>query len=663
MRTTPFVLTLAAVGVTALSQAQASPYEPADRVIVDDSCYGQPHRERPQPMGSIQTRGYGSGGGGVSHNAQGGVPISKASGAAAPDAAPPPMAEAEASPARRTRDEDASVADGLLGAQLPAPVAEARDKAEAPYTERDHMMPPRHPGPRFDWGGTVHLSNDDSMSLASAQRLLYAVENGVRVTLDQIRKHELLNYFSFDTTQPRGSETFGVHASAERLDHDTLTLALAVQGASPKRSDLDLTLLVDRSGSMQAEGRMDYTKRALSRMTEQLKPGDRVDLVLFDHAVCSPLKNFVVGRDNPALLTRAIDRMQPRGSTNLDLGLKEAYATAVSHAGTSSRAGRVMVFTDALLNTGDVNPHTVSEIGRHLDDHNIRLTGVGVGRDFQDEVLNRLTEKGKGAYVFLGSERVVDRLFGRGFDALVQTIAEDVRFALHLPPSLGMETFYGEEMSTDAADIQPVNMQAGNSQLFLQELAIRPGTLRDTDRFTFDMSWTDPATGRRTGTSNTFTVGQAQSQDPHNVRKGRALMAWTDILTAKAMGQDACGSAFTTYRQLLPGLHGDAEIAYVSELIGTWCAFDTPVATWTAPAFTRIRLDADIDVTEVALSCPTGTQRQQVGASDTVARFETTPGRCQVTLYGAVPMTAQVEVPQTGADLRCVARAGRLACH
>src|SRR5690606_13267347 len=111
-------------------------------------------------------------------------------------------------------------------------------------------------------------------------------------------------------------------------------------------------------------------------------------------------------------LRRVIDRIAPRGSTDLDLGLREAYAVARRHT-EAGRQGRVMVFTDAQLNTGDVNPHTVTEVGRALDEHGIRLTGVGVGRDFRDDVLDRLTEKGKGAYVFLGDERMVDRLFGQ----------------------------------------------------------------------------------------------------------------------------------------------------------------------------------------------------------------------------------------------------------
>ena len=91
----------------------------------------------------------------------------------------------------------------------------------------------------------------------------------------------------------------------------------------------------------------------------------------------------------------------------------------------------MLIVTDALMNTGNVDPNTVSEIGKASTQTGIRLTGVGVGRTFDDTVLDQLTEKGKGAYVFLGSEAVVDRVFGAtGFDQLVQTWPDDVHFAL-----------------------------------------------------------------------------------------------------------------------------------------------------------------------------------------------------------------------------------------
>ena len=565
-------------------------------------------------------------------------------------AAQPPQVAGN-SPARATvggRDDNSRPA---------APVAELDD---GPARRGGWLQTPA-PGPRVDWGGTIYLSNDDAMSLASAQRLLYALDRGAGFTLDQIRPHELLNYFTFDASPASGGEMFGVHASAEQKDRDSLSLALTVQGATPPRAALDLTLLVDRSGSMSAEGRMDYTHRALQIATSRLQQGDRVDLVVFDHEACTPLENFVVGRDDIGVLRRLIDEMQPRGSTDLDLGLHTAYGVALSHT-EADRAGRVMVFTDAQLNTGDVNPNTVSEIGRALDSRNIRLTGVGVGSDFRDDVLNKITEKGKGAYVFLGSERVVDRLFDRGFDSLVQTIAHDVHFSLTLPPSLGMEKFYGEESSRTEVDVQPVNFQAGATQVFLEDLAVRDGVLDPNAPITFNARWVDPVTGAARAQTWNGTIGSALRSDPHDVRKAMALIKWTDVLVAHTMGNDACGAAFQDYRRAIGGLQGDAEIAYTSELLGKWCDFSTPVATWTAPARTRIRIDADQPITEVAMSCSGGTERHALGLAENIATFNSGSGTCDVTLYGTVPMTARLQVSPTGEDLRCVIRGGRMSC-
>jgi Ca-activated chloride channel family protein len=517
---------------------------------------------------------------------------------------------------------------------------------------------------QVDWGGTIYLSNDDSMSLASAQRTLFAVENGRRWTPDQIRPHELLNYFSFDTEQPRRNELFQVVGSAEYTAGDELSVAFAVKGATPDRQPLDLTMLIDRSCSMDAEGRMDYTKRGLHVMEGNLRVGDRIDVVLFDDRVCTPLENYVVGRDNPNLLRQTIDNMTPRGSTDLDSGLKESYRLAKSKPNASHRNRRIIVMTDAFLNTGDVNHHTVSEIGAAFENDNIRLTGVGVGRDFNDDVLNKLTEKGKGAYVYLGSEVVVDRVFGLGFDSLVQTIAHDVHFRLDLPKSLAMERFYGEESSTNKADVQPINYYAGTSQLFLQDL--KASGVRNSDNLKLTVEYTDANTGRKGTQTFDLSVGQLLGSDKHNVRKARTLMAWTDILLNKAMtGQ--CGDAVQTYADRAGLLSNDAEIAYVNQLVEKTCGERLTLRPY-QPTYTpqrvnlKVKVDSDIPIAEVALMCGGHRQTERLTSSDTVAQFNATSGTCDLTLYGNVAMTTAITVPHTGADVRCIVRGGRMNC-
>lgn len=684
---------------------------PAGRAVAQ-SCFGGEEEERKQRSGGSPTRAQPT----AKPKAQpGGGPFgilgkkgsSRAESAAAPTttAAPaPPAPPAPSAPDPAPQGEGAlgrastgsggsssgleslgylGDADDAAPAAEPVAAAEATsapaDKAAAGVSQQERKKdvakreeakpirrpsPPPPPQPSVDWGGVTWLSNDDSMSLASAQRVLYAVKERVSFRASEVRPHELLNYFSFDTAPVEEGQTFSVKGSAERTGEDTLTLALAVLGATPKHQPLDLTLVVDVSGSMEAEGRMDYVKRGLHRASERLVRGDRVNLVIFDHDVCSPLTDYVVGRDEPGMLKAAIDSLEPRGSTDLDLGMRVGYQLAnrfVAEDSRKKRNHRVMVLTDAQLNTGDVNPDTVSEVARAYEKDGVRLTGVGVGRQFNDTVLDKLTEKGKGAYVYLGSEAVVDRILGVGFESLTRTIAHDVRFSLDLPDSLGLARFYGEEASSDPEDIQPIHYYAGTHQLFLQDLKVRGSSPVMSDPITLTIHYQDAATGAARTQGWTTTVGEVLSADPHNVRKARALMGWTDFLLARAMGGDPCGNPLSEYRSRITSLGDDAEIAYVNSLTGPLCGTDLggPVAAGVA---WRVRVDSDVPIAEVALSCPAGEQRQPLSASDTVARFNATPGSCTLTLEGAVPMIARVNVPSTGGEARCMVRGGRVSC-
>lgn len=523
----------------------------------------------------------------------------------------------------------------------------------------------RHQAPRraWDWGARVYLSNDDSMSLASAQRILWALQRQVPLRAAEVRPHELLNYFSFDAVAPAEGRTFGVLGSATQQD-DTLTVALAVRGANPERQPLDLTLLVDRSCSMAAEGRMDYTRRGLSQLVDHLQTGDRVDLVLFDSGVCTPVENYVVGRDDPAVLRSAVEQMRPHTGTDLNLGLQTAYAlqTARDDASVRDRNRRVLLVTDALLNEGVVDQALVAQVGTNLEQHDIRLSGVGVGREFNDKMLDKLTENGKGAYVYLGSEAVVDRVFGPMFDALVRTVAHDVHFSIDLPPSLAMERFYGEEASTNREDVKPIHYFAGTTQLFLQDLHVSDrGVVRD-DPITMRIEYRDAITDEPTVQELKTTVGALLDADPHNVRKGQALMAFSDWVLAGAMGGDACGEPLAVYRDRASALEADAEIGYVNGLVGQRCgvAMTTVVSRGVQ---LKLKLDADQPISTVAVTCGGIRRRESLRAGDQIARFDNlAPGACTVELDGAVPLAAAIDVPSTGGDLRCVVRGGRVSC-
>ena len=149
--------------------------------------------------------------------------------------------------------------------------------------------------------------------------------------------------------------------------------------------------------------------------------------------------------------------------------------------------------------------------------------------------------------------------------------------------------------------------------------------------------------------------------DPHNVRKAKALMAWTDVVQAKAMGGDGCGDALDVYGQRAAVLSRDAEVAFVNGLVTNQCpGFELPSVVDAVPY--KVKIDSDIPIASVSLECGDSQWNDRVSASDTVAQFQAFPGECTLTLGGTVDMRLAVVVPKTGGDLRCTVRGGRVNC-
>lgn len=449
---------------------------------------------------------------------------------------------------------------------VPEPATRRDEAAQAP-SGRPAQEPtgleqpaPTAPAP----GARLSLSNDDSMSLASAQRVLWAVAEGERVSANELRPHELLNYFNFEAPPVEPGAVFGVSASAVRSGGE-FSLALTVTSPARARDPLDLTVVVDRSGSMKEDGRIDYVKRGLVRMTERLQRGDRVNVIYFDDDALLVKQGFEVGKDDLDDLCLVFEQLEPGGATDLDEALALAYRTARDNP-KRGHDGRVLLITDARITAGELSTDRVTEIGKAFDESGIRLAAIGVGRDFDDEVLQELTEKGHGAYVYLGSEKVVDRVFGSGFDALVDVVAEDVRFDLTLPPSLAMKRFYGEEMSTSRGEVDPVSFHAGNTQVFLQDLDATSADARD-DRIVLDISWRDPDTHKARSQRWQGRIADALG-DRSNVDKARALMAWTDLVR---VGSHGCYAEKEVWASRLRQFGGDTETRYLDGLVDGWC--------------------------------------------------------------------------------------------
>ncbi|MFH0903296.1 MAG: VWA domain-containing protein, partial [Pseudomonadota bacterium] len=213
-----------------------------------------------------------------------------------------------------------------------------------------------------------------------------------------------------------------------------------IDGATFRRSPLNLSVVVDRSGSMDGT-KLWSVRTALNRLLDQLDERDRLSIVLFDDAVDLLVESTPVN-DREAIRAR-IAEITARGATDMAAGLQRGFEQVSAYAGQQGVADRVMIFTDAMTNTGDTATTTFVELAAANAAKGIGLTVFGVGIDLNQDLVLAISKLRGGNYYFLEDSEKIASVFSVDFDYLVTPLAHDLRLVLKPQPGFHLGRVFG----------------------------------------------------------------------------------------------------------------------------------------------------------------------------------------------------------------------------
>ena len=274
----------------------------------------------------------------------------------------------------------------------------------------------------------------DTASYAQLRSMILA---GKAVPADAVRVEEMLNYFQYDYPQPENGDPFGVFLELAPCpwNQDTLLLQVGLQAKTVMAEDRpqhNLVFLIDVSGSMFGEDRLDLVKRAFLLLLDELQPQDTVSIVTYasrDEVVLSG-----VPAADKVRIMEAISGLQAKGSTNSAAGIQTAYKLAEEYA-VEGGVNRILMATDGDFNVGMTSEGDLARLVMEKKQSGVRLTMLGVGYgNYKDNKLEALADYGDGNYYYLDSVFEARRALVTEAGGTFLEVAKDVKLQLDFNP-------------------------------------------------------------------------------------------------------------------------------------------------------------------------------------------------------------------------------------
>ena len=316
----------------------------------------------------------------------------------------------------------------------------------------------------------------DTVSYANVRGF---IEDGVAPPQDAVRVEELINYFDYGYDRPSSAaQPFAVTTAvvASPWSPGRQIVHIGVQGfqlPTDQRPPLNLTFLVDVSGSMDDPNKLGLAQKAMNLVIDQLRPQDTLAITYYastEGTTIAPTPG-----DHKLQLRCAVASLSASGATAGARGMVNAYETAQANFA-PDRVNRILMFTDGDFNVGVTENRTLEDYVADKRETGIYLSVYGFGRDnYQDDRMQAIAQSGNGTAAYVDDLNEARRLFGPMFDRGAFPIADDVKIQVEFNPAqvseyrlIGYETrlLNEEDFTNDRIDAGEVGSGASVTALY-----------------------------------------------------------------------------------------------------------------------------------------------------------------------------------------------------
>jgi Ca-activated chloride channel family protein len=244
--------------------------------------------------------------------------------------------------------------------------------------------------------------------------------------------------------------------------------------SSSTRPRLNCGIVIDRSGSMGEKNKLEFARYSAAQLVDSLTQRDNLTIVEYDDLVSTLYPSSPV--TEKATIKKLINTLEPRGSTNLCGGMLQGI-DEVKKSYQQGFISRVILLTDGLANQGITNPQQIAALVRNARMQGISISAMGLGLDYDENILQMIAENGGGNYYYIESATQMAHIFKQELNTLTEAVADNVQFKFVHDQAIDSVAVYGYESSVDGKTVLvPLSsLHSGEKRSLLLKVSLKTG--------------------------------------------------------------------------------------------------------------------------------------------------------------------------------------------
>jgi len=342
----------------------------------------------------------------------------------------------------------------------------------------------------------------------SADRGKYVAEKGNIIPPQEIHIDSYIAQINYQYPYPESEVGVTLHAGHKQVSihGQEEVIQIGIQGRREKYEDIplmNLAFVFDKSGSMSGKDKIEWVRKAFDIFIYRLREEDTVSIVAFAEradVLLPATRLWEIG--SRKLLMERVRAVTPEGESDFKAGLLAGYdqINSRSHEATINR---IIFISDGLGEYDDL-----LEMADRFREEGINISTVGVGMDFNLELMSQLANRGGGSSRFMSNREKINEIFNTDLDRMAVPVATDLKMEMEFLQEVNIQNTWGYDHVIEDGKIQYslATLHNRDYETILIQVHIPPGQSEGTRDFArFTLTYRDRA-------------GRTLTSGPHVIR-------------------------------------------------------------------------------------------------------------------------------------------------